>query len=80
MTKDIPDGQRLLGVANNSKNSGVRGDSNQVGEITWPCHVTGVLTPQFSSDQALNPYAIFRVSGNPIKKNKAGVLFFLGDI
>ena len=28
MTEGIPDGQSLLGVAINSKNTGVRGDSN----------------------------------------------------
>ena len=36
---------------------------DQVGEITWPCHVTGVPTPQFSSNQALNSYAIFQGVG-----------------
>ena len=35
----------------------------QVGEITWPCHVTGVPTPPFSSNQALNSYAIFQGVG-----------------
>ena len=35
----------------------------QVGEITWPSHVTGVPTPQFSSNQALNSYAIFQGVG-----------------
>ena len=35
----------------------------QVGEITWPCHVTGVPTPPFSSNQALNSYAIFKGVG-----------------
>ena len=36
MTKGIPDGQCLLGVAINSKNTGVRGDSNATsGEIKF---------------------------------------------
>ena len=37
--------------------------NSQVGEITWPCHVTGVPTPPFSSNQALNSYAIFQGVG-----------------
>ena len=40
-----------------------RAGKNQVGEITWPCHVTGVPTPPFSSNQALNSYAIFQGVG-----------------
>ena len=36
MTKDIPDGQSLLGVVINSKNTGVRDDSNATsGEIKF---------------------------------------------
>ena len=42
---------------------GVKERLNQVGEITWPCHVTGVPTPPFSSNQALNSYAIFQGVG-----------------
>ena len=36
------------------------------------------LTPQFSSNQALNPYAIFQgVGKSHFENNKAGGLFFL---
>ena len=50
----------------------------QVGEITWPCHVTGVLTSQFHSNQALNPYAIFQSVGKShLKKLRPGVFFSL---
>ena len=43
---------------------------DQVGEITWPSHVTGVPTPPFSSNEALNSYAIFQgVGKSHFKKN-----------
>ena len=55
------------------------GRRTQVGEITWPCHVTGVPTPQFSSNQALNSYAIFHGVGKShfTKKQGRGIFFFL---
>ena len=54
-----------------------RSGKYQVGEITWPRHVTGVPTPQFSSYQALNSYAIFQgVGKSHFTKNQGRGSFF----